>query len=97
MFCIVSAQSYRTLAIRFLGCEYRGGLKPRDFTQDNQAIPFGRSGGTRTLDILLPKQARYQLRYTPLFVVGRVGLEPTMFLMSRVYSPLPSPLGYRPL
>ena len=28
---------------------------------------FGRSEGIRTPDILLPKQARYQLRYTPVF------------------------------
>ena len=27
---------------------------------------FGRSEGIRTPDILLPKQARYQLRYTPI-------------------------------
>ena len=27
--------------------------------------PNGRSGGIRTHGILLPKQARYQLRYTP--------------------------------
>ena len=27
---------------------------------------FGRSEGTRTPGILLPKQARYQLRYTPI-------------------------------
>ena len=27
----------------------------------------GRSAGTRTLGLLLPKQARYQLRNTPIF------------------------------
>lgn len=32
-----------------------------------------------------------------MFLVGRVGLEPTMFLVSRIYSPLPSPLGYLPI
>ena len=30
-------------------------------------------------------------------LVGRGGLEPPMFLVSRIYSPLPSPLGYRPI
>lgn len=30
-------------------------------------------------------------------MVGRVGLEPTMFHTSRIYSPLPSPFGYRPI
>ena len=30
---------------------------------------FGRSEGTRTPGILLPKQARYQLRYTPLYLI----------------------------
>ena len=30
---------------------------------------FGRSEGTRTPGILLPKQARYQLRYTPLYSI----------------------------
>ena len=29
---------------------------------------FGRSGETRTHGILLPKQARYQLRYTPFYI-----------------------------
>ena len=29
---------------------------------------FGRSEGTRTPGILLPKQARYQLRYTPIVI-----------------------------
>ena len=29
----------------------------------------GRSEGTRTPGILLPKQARYQLRYTPLYLI----------------------------
>ena len=28
--------------------------------------------------------------------MGRVGVEPTLFLMSRIYSPLPSPLGTPP-
>ena len=28
---------------------------------------YGRSAGTRTLGLLLPKQARYQLRNTPIF------------------------------
>ena len=28
------------------------------------------------------------------YMVGQVGLEPTMFQKSRIYSPLPSPLGY---
>jgi len=31
----------------------------------NHGGGFGRAGGTRTLDLLLPKQARYQLRYSP--------------------------------
>ncbi len=30
---------------------------------------FGRSEGTRTPGILLPKQARYQLRYTPIYLI----------------------------
>lgn len=30
-------------------------------------------------------------------MVGRGGLEPPSFLKSRVYSPLPSPFGYRPI
>ena len=30
-------------------------------------------------------------------MVGRGGLEPPMFLLSRIYSPLPSPLGYLPI
>ena len=29
--------------------------------------PHGRSAGTRTPGLLLPKQARYQLRNTPMF------------------------------
>ena len=29
-------------------------------------LPYGRSEEARTPDILLPKQARYQLRYTPI-------------------------------
>lgn len=28
------------------------------------------------------------------YVVGQVGFEPTVFLMSRFYRPLPSPFGY---
>ena len=34
---------------------------------------------------------------TKRMMVGRAGLEPAVFLMSWVYSPLPSPLGYRPI
>ena len=30
-------------------------------------------------------------------MVGRCGLEPQMYLTSRIYSPLPSPLGYLPI
>ena len=30
-------------------------------------FPFGRNDRIRTCDILLPKQARYQLRYIPIF------------------------------
>ena len=30
-------------------------------------------------------------------MVGESGLEPLVFLVSRVYSPLPSPLGYSPI
>ena len=30
---------------------------------------IGRSEGTRTPGILLPKQARYQLRYTPIYLI----------------------------
>ena len=30
-------------------------------------------------------------------MVGRVGLEPTMFLVCRIYSVVPSPLGYLPI
>ena len=32
-------------------------------------IFIGRSDGTRTHGILLPKQARYQLRYTPIYLL----------------------------
>ena len=34
-----------------------------------QSRIFGRSEGTRTPGILLPKQARYQLRYTPIYLI----------------------------
>ncbi len=34
-------------------------------SQRNHGGGFGRAGGIRTLDLLLPKQARYQLRYSP--------------------------------
>ena len=30
-----------------------------------------------------------RLRYTPMYLVGRVGFEPTPFLMCEVYSPVP--------
>ena len=33
----------------------------------SQLFPFGRSDRTRTCSILLPKQARYQLRHTSIF------------------------------
>ena len=52
----------------------------------------GRSEETRTPDILLPKQARYQLRYTPkfsLFIYGKkrkAGAFPSKILSSQ---PLP--------
>ena len=42
----------------------------------NRQIPcrnlsiLGRSAGTRTPGLLLPKQARYQLRNTPIFLYG---------------------------
>ena len=43
-------------------------LQIMSLIRDLSSIPqyIGRSGGTRTLGILLPKQARYQLRYTPI-------------------------------
>ena len=39
------------------------------------AFLFGRSDGIRTHDLLVPNQARYQLRYTPkqLFYYNKAG------------------------
>ena len=37
-------------------------------TECDRHFLFGRSDGTRTHGILLPKQARYQLRYTPIII-----------------------------
>lgn len=39
----------------------------------------GLSGGIRTPDILLPKQARYQLRYAQIKRVAKAGFEPATF------------------
>ncbi len=47
----------------------------------------------RTDDILLAKQALSQLSYTPVFVVGLVGFEPTTPALSRRCS---NRLSYRP-
>ena len=38
--------------------------EPRGFVW----LPSGRSGGTRTLGLMLPKHARYQLRHTPVLM-----------------------------
>ena len=47
--------------------QYKNGRKRRTNSAFGQN--FGRSEGIRTPDILLPKQARYQLRYTPIYLV----------------------------
>ena len=53
--------------------------------------PFGRED--KTLRVSFSLELITMLRAdNPM--VGQVGLEPTMFQKSRVYSPLPSPLGY---
>lgn len=36
-------------------------------------------------------------RFQAFDLVGRVGLEPTVFLVCRIYSAVPSPLGYLPI
>lgn len=48
------------------------------------AMPFGSALKGRWL---------YQFAYTHMKMVVRGGLEPPMFLMCRVYSPVPSPLS----
>ena len=35
-----------------------------------QQVFFGRAGGTRTHDLFVPNEARYQLRYSPLLTTG---------------------------
>ena len=49
----------------------QGEIPPRKYGRTAQVSGSsnlrGRSAGTRTLGLLLPKQARYQLRNTPLF------------------------------
>ena len=44
--------------------------KGTSFAAVDKEVPFGRSEVTRTPGILLPKQARYQLRYTPIYVLA---------------------------
>ena len=39
--------------------------KPADLTTCRHPCGDGRSGGTRTHDLLLPRQARFALRYAP--------------------------------
>ena len=51
-----------------LGFEPRGPCGPTVFKTapiNLSGTPRGRRGGTRTHDLLLPKQSRYQLRYSP--------------------------------
>ena len=40
---------------------------------------YGRGDPTRTGDILVPNQTRYQLRYAPIFLVAAVRLELTIY------------------
>ena len=47
-------------------------------------IAFGRGDRIRTYDILLPKQARYRLRYTPDRSVRR---EPALYAATRAGQP----------
>ena len=50
------------------GCSVPPPLRVPSFEKNTNPVRvgvFGRSEGTRTPGILLPKQARYQLRYTP--------------------------------
>lgn len=54
--------------------------------------------GSNRRNLLLAKQALSQLSYSPMNylycnMVEAVGVEPTMFPMSLIYSQLPSPLG----
>ena len=60
-------------------------------TTDNKALlRRGRSDGIRTHDLLVPNQARYQLRYTPTFCVGfyrRYLLYNFIYKKARLYTP----------
>ena len=47
--------------------EYGGKVAKTGYFLIKQPVFGGRSAGTRTLGLLLPKQARYQLRNTPIF------------------------------
>ena len=57
--------------IRIFHTKTKKALEIRTFIVSTNVDVYGRSDTVRTCDILLPKQARYQLRYTPKYFVVR--------------------------
>ena len=73
-------------------------LKTKIQSSQKTTLYFGRSEEARTPDILLPKQARYQLRYTPIFCLKDVRVsKPLKFWASTVLVPVTGvePVRYR--
>ena len=50
--------------------------------RDAPVVPVGGDEESRTPDLLLAKQALYQLSYVPMMVVGVSGLEPETSALS---------------